>query len=282
MTGGDLADLCQPLADAIEALIAERDGLLRCVTDNHVALCRAETAEAERDRLRDAIMFWLEAEEPDVEAAINMMRACAEGRDEMSDLKPCPFCGSEASHNDGGGSVFGRFWWTVGCKTCDVWLSDKEVWSQTDHGMLDPAYPPKHCFAAWNTRALPAVQPGKEVMPDVPDADSTHQSDTAPAGLSAGGGAEPTAVQPMTVRLVFNNADATPKTTVLDVSAEAVPDIMAWYGAYCAGDRYTATVDGRNVPMDQNGEPPHVNKTPKSEHDATNVLTPATKGAAHD
>ena len=73
-------------------------------------------------------------------------------------------------------------------------------------------------IAAWNTRALPAVQP-------------------------------------VTVRLVFNNADAMPKTTVLDVSAEAVPDIMAWYGAYCSGDRYTVTVDGRNVPMDQNGEP---------------------------
>jgi hypothetical protein len=39
-------------AARIEALTAERDGLLRCVTDNHVALCRAENAEAERDRLR--------------------------------------------------------------------------------------------------------------------------------------------------------------------------------------------------------------------------------------
>ena len=57
------------------------------------------------------------------------------------------------------------------------------------------------------------------------------------------------------VRLVFNNADATPKTTALDVSAESVPDIMTWYGAYHAGDRYTVTVDGRNVPMDRNGEP---------------------------
>ena len=38
-------------ADRIETLTAERDGLLRCVTDNHVALCRAEAAEAERDRL---------------------------------------------------------------------------------------------------------------------------------------------------------------------------------------------------------------------------------------
>ena len=66
-------------ADRIEALTAERDGLLRCVTDNHVALCRAEKAEAERDRLREAIMFWLEAEEPDVDAAINMMRAALKG-----------------------------------------------------------------------------------------------------------------------------------------------------------------------------------------------------------
>ena len=82
----------------------------------------------------------------------------------MSDLKPCPFCGGEASHNGGGGSVLGRFWWTVGCKTCDFWLSDKEVWSQTDHGMLDPAYPPKHCFALWNKRA--AVNHREEVMPD--------------------------------------------------------------------------------------------------------------------
>ena len=55
LTGGDLADLCQPLADAIDALTAERDGLLRCVTDNHVALCRAEKAEAERDRLQKSL-----------------------------------------------------------------------------------------------------------------------------------------------------------------------------------------------------------------------------------
>jgi len=40
---------------------------------------RIEALTAERDRLRDAIMFWLEAEEPDVDAAINMMRAALEG-----------------------------------------------------------------------------------------------------------------------------------------------------------------------------------------------------------
>ena len=45
-------DAMEEAADRIEALTAERDGLLRCVTDSHVALCRAEAAEAERDRLR--------------------------------------------------------------------------------------------------------------------------------------------------------------------------------------------------------------------------------------
>ena len=57
------------------------------------------------------------------------------------------------------------------------------------------------------------------------------------------------------VRIVFNNADATPKTEVIDAGEDAVSRIMAWYGAYFAGDRYTVTVDGRNVPMDQDGEP---------------------------
>ncbi|MCA2590195.1 MAG: hypothetical protein IM509_05445 [Microcystis sp. M31BS1] len=55
------------------------------------------------------------------------------------------------------------------------------------------------------------------------------------------------------VRLVFNNADATPKSSVLDVAEENVSDIMNWYGAYFAGDRYTVTVDGRNIRMDGNG-----------------------------
>jgi hypothetical protein len=57
------------------------------------------------------------------------------------------------------------------------------------------------------------------------------------------------------IRLVFNNADATPKTAVIECSAASVLAIMAWYGAYHAGDRYTVAANGRNVPMDHNGEP---------------------------
>jgi hypothetical protein len=40
-----------------------------------------------------------------------------------------------------------------------------------------------------------------------------------------------------------------------------VPNIMAWYGAYHSGDRYTVTWNARNVAMDNNGEP--VNFEPK-------------------
>lgn len=57
------------------------------------------------------------------------------------------------------------------------------------------------------------------------------------------------------VTLVFNNADAKPRSAVMRVAEDAVPHIMAWYGAYYAGDRYTVTRDGRNVHMDMNGEP---------------------------
>ena len=40
---------------------------------------RCDALTAERDRLRHAIRFWLEAQEPDVDAAINMMRAALKG-----------------------------------------------------------------------------------------------------------------------------------------------------------------------------------------------------------
>jgi len=59
----------------------------------------------------------------------------------------------------------------------------------------------------------------------------------------------------MMVTLVFNNADATPKTEVIRCDDPSVAKIMAWYGAFHAGDRYTVTADGRNVRMDMNGEP---------------------------
>ena len=44
-------------ADRIEELVKERDGLLRVVTDNHVALLRAEAAEA---KLAKAVEFFQE------------------------------------------------------------------------------------------------------------------------------------------------------------------------------------------------------------------------------
>lgn len=56
-------------------------------------------------------------------------------------------------------------------------------------------------------------------------------------------------------KLVFTNADAKPISVVINCDEESVPNIMAWYGAYFAGDRYTVALDGRNIRMDMNGEP---------------------------
>lgn len=54
--------------------------------------------------------------------------------------------------------------------------------------------------------------------------------------------------------LTFTNSDATPKTVSFHVSDDGIPHVMAWYGAYFAGDRYYVAVDGERVQKDRNGE----------------------------
>ncbi len=71
----------------------------------------------------------------------------------VPELKPCPFCGGKPSHNDGGNSRYGRFWWRVGCLNCGVFFDDEERWDANSPGNLDQSYPPKQCFEVWNTRA---------------------------------------------------------------------------------------------------------------------------------
>jgi hypothetical protein len=58
----------------------------------------------------------------------------------------------------------------------------------------------------------------------------------------------------MTHELKFVNSDATPKTQIVHVDAEALPRVMEWYGAFCAGDRYAVFIDGIKADKDQNGE----------------------------
>ena len=64
LTGGDLADLCQPIADAIDALIAERDSLLAGHRTLNIDGARLETRIekliAEREM---AANWWKEAVE---------------------------------------------------------------------------------------------------------------------------------------------------------------------------------------------------------------------------
>jgi len=56
------------------------------------------------------------------------------------------------------------------------------------------------------------------------------------------------------VELKFVNSDARPKETVIQCDRESIAPIMAWYGAYYAGDRYAVFADGEKLPKDQNGE----------------------------
>lgn len=70
------------------------------------------------------------------------------------ELKACPFCGGNAEHNGGGNSVYGRFWWAVGCTSCDISMHDQEVWDKAGSSKLDKDYPPQECFSRWNTRPI--------------------------------------------------------------------------------------------------------------------------------
>jgi hypothetical protein len=66
-------------ADRIEALVNERDGLLRVVTDNHVALLRAEAAEAKLAKLAiNTRIFHINAE------ALSEIKAVVDGQSEQS------------------------------------------------------------------------------------------------------------------------------------------------------------------------------------------------------
>lgn len=54
--------------------------------------------------------------------------------------------------------------------------------------------------------------------------------------------------------LTFVNSDARPKTVTIHCDDKSIADIMAWYGAYYAGDRYAVYADGEKLKKDHNGE----------------------------
>ena len=54
--------------------------------------------------------------------------------------------------------------------------------------------------------------------------------------------------------LVFTNSDTRPKVAAMKVDRAAVPQIMAWDGAFHARDRYRVTFDGQVIAKDHNGE----------------------------
>ena len=54
--------------------------------------------------------------------------------------------------------------------------------------------------------------------------------------------------------LSFTNPQARPKVQTVKCDVASVPLIMAWYGAYFAGDDYEVHLDGLRVKIDRNGE----------------------------
>lgn len=54
--------------------------------------------------------------------------------------------------------------------------------------------------------------------------------------------------------LKFTNSDATPKVQIVTVDRTSVEPVMAWYGGFFAGDRYSVHLDGLKLKKDQNGE----------------------------
>lgn len=56
------------------------------------------------------------------------------------------------------------------------------------------------------------------------------------------------------VELVFTNSDARPKVETIRIDQASIPLVMAWYGAFYAGDRYTVHANGVKLEKDINGE----------------------------
>lgn len=54
-------------------------------------------------------------------------------------------------------------------------------------------------------------------------------------------------------QLEFINKDAKQTVTTVFVATESIPQVMQWYGAFCAGDNYYVLCDGLKLKIDCNG-----------------------------
>lgn len=63
----------------------------------------------------------------------------------------------------------------------------------------------------------------------------------------------PTIEERAMIELKFVNSDARPKAATVRCDTASIGPIMAWYGAYYAGDRYAVYADGEKLAKDLNG-----------------------------
>ena len=55
------------------------------------------------------------------------------------------------------------------------------------------------------------------------------------------------------IELRFVNSDARPKVAIVHCTGDSIEQVMAWYGAFYAGDRYAVFADGDKLRKDHNG-----------------------------
>lgn len=97
----------------------------------------------------------------------------------MTDLKPCPFCGSEAKHTDDGqfGDTYGQY---AKCERCSIYKHVVD-WNTRTHAPL-----PKEVVDAVIKAAEGITQLLDVDCPEMPDEDSIGWQDDKPMDVTFG------------------------------------------------------------------------------------------------
>ena len=217
----------------------------------------------------------------------------------MSDLKPCPFCGGEADLD---------FWWNEngdGGRGKVICIDCRTEMAGSDHSRpiteAEKVASKAEAIAAWNRRAIPAVQPMTEITADVV---KTLREKTG-AGMWDAKRALAECLGDMDEAVEWLRYKGTSHTYVPKHKRHPAVQPDARIKGYEDAYRYAlhlaealrenyppnpdfrflgdlvgllTQIDNMVAGLPKPAVQPHVNETPKSEHDAANMLTPATKG----
>ena len=185
----------------------------------------------------------------------------------MSDLLPCPFCGGKADIDYDGSVYDGTH---VYCTECDIRTESYKTKTGSTWD-VDAA------IAAWNRRALPAAQPDprEAALRDIARQKKTDEMDTEYDVEYADFEGGYNAIIDVARRAL---PAVQPDAAAIRDAARMLDDIVCgrgMFGVDPAQDLQWAMETAADA-LALIGKPavqPHVNETPKSEHDAANMLT---------